>query len=143
MVCCVYCDCLSHWDLGSKPNVGNSKLFSVYVLTHAHVLSAIIGWYEIHYEYIYYVAILHFDGQIFIALLYENLGHSLSDARIVLFLWDVEIEGVKDLEKGSVEFQQIQFNDRDGLLPLIVNTGCQLYILVRFLVLGLKGLLDY
>ena len=37
------------------------------------------------YEYIYYVAILHFDGQIFIALLYENLGHSLSDARIVLF----------------------------------------------------------
>ena len=98
---------------------------------------------NIHYEYIYYVAILHFDGQIFIALLYENLGHSLSDARIVLFLWDVEIEGVKDLEKGSVEFQQIQFNDRDGLLPLIVNTGCQLYILVRFLVLGLKGLLDY
>ena len=95
---------------------------------------------NIHYEYIYYVAILHFDGQIFIALLYENLGHSLSDARIVLFLWDVEIEGVKDLEKGSVEFQQIQFNDRDGLLPL---TGCQLYILVRFLVLGLKGLLDY
>ena len=29
MVCCVYCDCLSHWDLGSKPNVGNSKLFPV------------------------------------------------------------------------------------------------------------------
>ena len=26
MVCC---DCLSHWDLGSKPNVGNSKLFPV------------------------------------------------------------------------------------------------------------------
>ena len=60
-------------------------------------------------------------------------------------LWDVEIEGVKDLERGSLEFQQIQFNDRDGLMPLIVNTGCQLYILVRFLVLGfmLKGLLDY
>ena len=102
---------------------------------------------NIHYEYIYYVAtvaILHFDRQIFIAL-YENLGHGLSDARIVLFLVDVEIEGVEDLEKGSVEFQQIQFNDRDGLLPLIVNTGCQLYILVRFLMLGfmLKGLLDY
>ena len=87
---------------------------------------------NIHYEYICYVAtvaILHFDGQIFIALLYENLGHSLSDARIVLFLWDVEIEGVKDLEKGSVEFQQIQFNDRDGLLPLIVNTGCVIGLL--------------
>ena len=29
MVCCVYCDCLSHWDLGSQSNVGNSKLFPV------------------------------------------------------------------------------------------------------------------
>ena len=38
-------------------------------------LLAISGWYEIHYEYICYVAtvaILHFDGQIFIVL-YENL----------------------------------------------------------------------
>ena len=45
------------------------------------------------------------------------------------FVGCIPIEGIKDLEKGSLGFQQIQFSDRDGLLPLIVNTGCQPYIL--------------
>ena len=34
-----YCDCLSHWDLGSKPSVGNSKLFPVYSGKHFEVTS--------------------------------------------------------------------------------------------------------